>query len=206
MPPPSLSASDVQAFYTLNEETYARLEAYLDLLVRWQRRINLVAASTLTDPWRRHVLDSAQIVPLLPAAPAEVYDLGSGAGFPGLVLSLVGRRPVHLIEADARKCAFLAEATRITGALAVVINRRIETLPPACADVVTARALAPLPQLLPHVARILRESGAAILHKGRAVATELTAAEKQWKMSTTCIVSSSERSGVILKIERLRRV
>ncbi len=203
---PALSAAQVQAACALDDDIRARLEAYLDLLVRWQRRINLVAASTLADPWRRHVLDSAQLAPLLPAAAAAIYDLGSGAGFPGLVLAIVGRRAVHLVEADARKCAFLAEAARVTAAPAVIVNRRIEDLAPACADVVTARALAPLPELLPLAAGILRRDGIALLLKGRSVAAELTAAAKLWTMRATSIASSSERSGVILRIEGLRRV
>lgn len=202
---PALRAGDVQRVCGFDDDIRDRLAAWLELLARWQRRINLVAASTLADPWRRHILDSAQLVPLLPTGAAEIVDLGSGAGFPGLVVAIAGRRPVRLVEADARKCAFLAEAARVTGAEAVVDNRRIEAVAAASADVVTARALAPLPVLLPLAARILRPAGIALLLKGATVAAELTAVEKTWTMRATHIASSSEPSGVILKIERLRR-
>lgn len=204
-PRPALTAGDVQRACGFDDETRARLEAFLDLLARWQRRINLVAASTLADPWRRHILDSAQLVPLLPPGAAAIADLGAGGGFPGLVVAVVGRRPVALVEADARKCAFLAEAVRITNAAATVVNRRIETVAPASADIVTARALAPLARLLPLAARILRADGRALLLKGASVGAELTAVAKTWTMQTTQIASSSEPSGVILNIERLRR-
>jgi 16S rRNA (guanine527-N7)-methyltransferase len=201
----ALSAHDVQRACGLDDDIRARLETYLALLARWQRRINLVAASTLADPWRRHILDSAQLAPLVPTDAAEVVDLGSGAGFPGLVVAIAGRRSVRLVEADARKCAFLAEAARVTGAEAVVDNRRIESIPAASADVITVRALAPLPVLLPLAARVLRPAGMALLLKGATVAAELTAVEKTWTMRVTHIASSSQPSGVILKIERLRR-
>src|SRR5687767_1366639 len=128
----------------LTRETLNRLAVHLDLLRRWQRAINLVGRSTLADPWRRHVLDSAQLYPHLAGQAGPVVDLGSGAGFPGLVLAILGAPDVHLIESDQRKAQFLREAARVTGTPVMVHARRIEDVAPFPASVVTARALAPL--------------------------------------------------------------
>ena len=122
---------------------------YLELLGRWQRAINLVGPATLADPWRRHVLDFGQLLAHLPAPAGPLVDLGSGAGFPGLVLALLGVPEVALIESDRRKAAFLREVARATGAEVAVHAERIEVCTPWPAAVVTARALAPLPRLLP---------------------------------------------------------
>src|SRR5579863_7255133 len=110
----------------VSRETVARLEAYAGLLVRWSAHINLVGANTLDDLWRRHFLDSAQLLTHLPAATQSLIDLGSGAGFPGLVLAIAGVPHVELVESDARKCVFLREAARITAAPVVIHNSRIE--------------------------------------------------------------------------------
>ncbi|MCP5368824.1 MAG: 16S rRNA (guanine(527)-N(7))-methyltransferase RsmG [Hyphomicrobiales bacterium] len=181
-----------------------RLELYADLLVKWQRRINLVGGGTVADMWRRHFLDSAQLRPLVPAG-ALVVDLGSGAGFPGLVLAILHDGPVHLVESDARKCAFLREADRVTGAGAVIHNGRIEALDLPRADVVTARALASLDRLLAHAAPILKPGGFCLFPKGRAVASELTEIGKTWNMTLSRIPSRSDPSGVVLRIEGISR-
>lgn len=180
-----------------------RISAYLDLLARWQRRINLVGSSTLADPWRRHILDSAQLLAHLPSPTGDILDLGSGAGLPGLVVAIVGDLPVTLVDSDARKCAFLREAARITAAPVTVLNQRIETLPVASASVVTARALAPLARLLPPIAAILRPFGTALLLKGRAVHEELTLADKHWKMAATASPSLSDPDGWVLKLQEI---
>lgn len=185
-----------------------RLSLYLALLEKWQRRINLVGASTLADPWRRHMLDAAQLLPLLPAAdpdrPRHIADLGSGAGFPGLVLAILGGGAVTLVESDARKSAFLREAIRATEAPAHVATTRIEALPPLAADVVTARACAPLPRLAAHVARHLAPDGTALLLKGAEAAAELTQAGKTWMMTASLMPSQSDPSGHVIKLTALR--
>ncbi len=132
-----------------------RLTIYAERLIRWNTRINLVGAASMADPWRRHMLDSAQLVDHLPARATELVDLGSGAGFPGLVLAIISGLRTHLIEADTRKAAFLREAVRLTGASATVHSIRIENLEPFPVDVITARALAPLPALLVYASPIL---------------------------------------------------
>lgn len=204
--PPPLTAQDFQALTGCSDQTLARLTAYLDLLVHWQRRINLVGASTLADPWRRHLLDSQQLAPLLPAGARAVTDLGSGAGFPGLVLAILTAAPVTLVEADQRKAAFLAAAARVTETEVAIASQRMETLAVASADVVTARACAPLLRLLPVIARILRPDGVAMLLKGQTGQVELTQAEKHWKMRTNILVSRTDPGGMILQLQDLRAV
>ncbi len=130
--------------FDVSRETLERLDAYVGLLAAWNRRINLVGASTLGDPWRRHILDSAQLLPHVPRQARVLVDLGSGAGLPGLILSILGVPEVHLVESDQRKAAFLFEAARITGAACKIHPVRAEKMPRLAADVVTARALARL--------------------------------------------------------------
>src|SRR5271155_95056 len=120
----SLDPQSFAALSGVSRETLARLEAYAELLLRWSARINLVGANTLDDFWRRHFLDSAQILAHVPEGTQSLADLGSGAGFPGLVLAILGVKGVELIEADARKCAFLREAARIAAAPALIRNAR----------------------------------------------------------------------------------
>jgi 16S rRNA (guanine527-N7)-methyltransferase len=188
----------------VSRETMARLELYAELLAKWQKAVNLVASGTLPDLWRRHMLDSAQLWPLLPAGTARLVDLGSGAGFPGLVLALLGVPEVHLVESDQKKAAFLREAARVTGAPATVHNCRIEELRPFAVDVVTARALAPLPRLLELAAPFLREGAIGLFLKGESAAEELTQARRQWTMTATAQASRTSPQGVILRVESLR--
>jgi 16S rRNA (guanine(527)-N(7))-methyltransferase RsmG len=203
-----LSRDGFRALTGIDAATTERLAAYLKLLCRWQRRINLVGASTLADPWRRHMLDSAQLAPLLPPGQPpnqpNVVDLGSGAGFPGLVLAMVSAADVRLVDSDARKCAFLREAARITGTRVQVDNRRMDALPAGVADVVVARACAPLDALLPVAAHILRPGGRCLFLKGRSLDAELTVAEKAWTLSAIRIGSVSDPAGAILTVSTLQ--
>lgn len=189
----------------VSRETLARLEAYAALLVKWQARINLVGGATLADLWRRHMLDSAQLHRLLPAQARVLVDLGSGAGFPGLVLAAMGVPEVHLIEADARKCAFLREAARVMGVAVTVHNRRIAEVAPFAADVVTARALAPLRELLVLAAPFLGPDTMCLFLKGRGVEDELTEAAKDWTIHAEMIASLSDPLGSILRIGEVKR-
>ncbi len=188
----------------VSRETLQRLSAYLELLRRWQGAINLVGASTLADPWRRHILDCGQIAPHVPQGAGTVLDLGSGAGLPGLVLALLGVPGVHLVESHQRKAQFLREAARATGAPVVVHAVRIEQLE-LCADVVTARALAPLPRLLELAAPVLAPGGLCLFLKGEAVRDELTQARQSWHMHSEIVPSRSGSRGVLLKLEGVGR-
>lgn len=189
----------------VSRETLARLDAYAGLLTGWSARINLVARSTLDDLWRRHFLDSAQLVPLLPPDARSVIDLGSGAGFPGLVLSVLGVPGVELVEADSRKAAFLREAARITGAALTIHGCRIESVPPHEVDVVTARACAPLERLLTFAERFAGPKTAYLFLKGERAAEELTLARKAWTMTVAQHTSRADPRGVVVLLQQVNR-
>ena len=190
----------------VSRETLDRLRAYVDLLTNWNRRINLVGAASLTDVWRRHILDSGQLVRHIGSDVRVLVDLGSGAGLPGLILGILGVPEVHLIEADQRKAAFLREAARATGACATVHAARIESVAPFPADVVTARALAPVPQLLERSVPFLTGGTICLFLKGRDLQDELTAVPEKWIMQTQVLVSIADPTGNILRVEGLRAV
>ena len=151
-------------------DALAKLEIYAALLARWQKKINLVGPSTIDDVWRRHFLDSAQLLAHLPETATRPADIGSGAGFPGLVLAILDATPdrqIHLIESDARKAAVRGEVNRETGAGAIIVNERAEALTDLGADLVTARAVAPLTRLLPWVDAVSAAGATALLMKGK---------------------------------------
>ena len=187
----------------VSRETMGRLARHLDLLRRWQTRINLVGAATLADPWRRHMLDSAQLAPLIPEG-ARVADLGSGAGFPGLVLAILRGGPVALIESDARKAAFLREAVRETGASAEVHNARAENLD-LTADAVVARACAPLDRLLGLALPLLAPGGVCLFLKGARVEEEVETAHAHWRFTARRHRSRSAPDGVLLEVGGISR-
>ena len=191
--------------FPVSRETLAQLEAYVALLRGWNRRINLVAPSTMGDVWRRHILDSAQLFPHIPRQARVLVDLGSGAGLPGLILALLGVPEVHLFEADQRKAAFLREAVRVTGANAAVHALRAEKSSKLAADVVTARALAPLSSLLDIAEPFLQPHTICLYLKGRRVEEELTPARQGWKMNVRLLPSVSDPSGVLLHLEAVSR-
>ncbi len=184
----------------------ARLDIFAAMLLRWNATVNLVAAGDLPDLRRRHVDDSAQLAPLLPPGARRGIDLGSGAGFPGLVLAIVTGLTFDLIESDHRKAAFLREAARATGAPVVVHARRVEAadIPPAA--VVTARALARLPRLLELAAPKLAAGGVCLFMKGAGATAELTQAAREWHMRVEQFPSRTDSSASILRISEIARV
>jgi 16S rRNA (guanine527-N7)-methyltransferase len=189
----------------VSRETLARLTLYLELLTRWQTAINLVGPATLADPWRRHLLDSAQLVEHLPPAGGPLVDLGSGAGFPGMVLAILDIPEVTLIEADRRKAQFLREVARATATEVTICAERIEQVAAFPARVVTARALAPLPRLLPLAARFVAPDGLCLFLKGGSVGDELTNAARSWHMVPETFPSRSDPAGVVLKLREVGR-
>ncbi|WP_170244906.1 16S rRNA (guanine(527)-N(7))-methyltransferase RsmG [Pararhodospirillum oryzae] len=201
-----MTAEAFAAACNVSRETLSRCETYLALLRRWQPHLNLVGPSTLSDPWRRHFLDSAQLLPLMPEGTRVVLDVGSGAGFPGLVLAILGVPEVHLVEADQRKVVFLREAARHTNTTVTVHARRLETLDPFPVDVVTARALAPLPRLLDWTAPFLEKGAEALFLKGEAVEEELTESGSAWMMRVDRFPSRTGSSGFVLRLGEVRRV
>ncbi|MFQ5985067.1 MAG: 16S rRNA (guanine(527)-N(7))-methyltransferase RsmG [Alphaproteobacteria bacterium] len=189
----------------VSRETLARLEAYVVLLKTWQRAVNLVSARSLADVWRRHLLDAAQVFPHLPVPCRRLVDLGSGAGFPGMVLAVLGAEGVELVESDSRKCAFLAEVARATGAPVTIHCRRVDELPAAPADAITARALAPLPRLLALSSRFLGPHTRCLFLKGARAGDELTQAGRGWRMRVVRIPSLSDPTGTLLQIDGITR-
>ena len=192
----------------LPEALLEDIKSYVDLLEKWQKSINLVSTATLADVWSRHVLDSAQIYPLIPANSKKVIDLGSGAGFPGLLLALYfkhyGGPEVHLVEADTRKCSFLTEVSNRTNAGAIVHAHRVEAIKGLKADVVTARALAPLPKLIKMSRKFDDGNTTYIFLKGQKAQEELTDAQKDWTMSVTETTSQTLSVATILTLKGVK--
>lgn len=200
-----LGPGGFQKLMNVSRETLDRLIRYVDLLTWWNTRINLVGRNTMGDVWRRHILDSAQLYPHIPQGTRLLIDLGSGAGLPGLILSILGITEAHLVEADARKAVFLREAARLTEAPATVHAVRIDRVKPFVAQVVTARALAPVVELLEISERFRVPSTTCLFLKGANVQEELTLAGKQWNMTAHQSPSLSDPSGCILRLENINR-
>ena len=190
----------------LSPDVERRLRAFTALLLRWNRRINLIARADEPHVWERHVLDSAQLLPLLPFPAGLLVDLGSGGGFPGLVLAIASGWQVHLVESDARKASFLREAARETGTVVAIHAARAETLALPPAQVVTARALAPLTHLLPLAARFLAPDGLCLFPKGRTAVDELTAARREWHMRAEHFPSRTSPTASLLRLREICRV
>jgi 16S rRNA (guanine527-N7)-methyltransferase len=195
----------------VSRETLQRLDVFVALFLRWQRAVQLVALSTLPKLWTRHIADSLQVVEFAPTAHTWV-DLGTGGGFPGMMIAIAlagetGAVAVHVVESDARKAAFLREAARVTDAPAKVHHERIESVAKRLAhvDVVTARALAPLPRLLELAAPLLKPGTRGIFLKTQHVGEELTAATKSWSIDATILPSRTDSRGRVVIIERVAR-
>lgn len=192
----------------VSRETLERLQIYADLLIKWQRTINLVSPATLPHLWVRHIADSAQVLDC--AADARIWvDIGSGGGFPGLVtaIRLAGQAgaKVHLVESDQRKCAFLREVARATGAPAEVHVGRIEAVLPGLNDVVnavSARALAPLHQLVGYTEKLLEKGAIGVFLKGQDVDKELTDIAKYSRFSTELKQSKTHQDARIVIVKR----
>lgn len=194
----------------VSRETLERLKTYESLLRKWNPAINLVAKSTLDDAWTRHILDSVQVFDLGQGA-THWADLGSGGGFPGMVVAILAaeRTPelkVTLVESDQRKATFLRTVARETGVSANVISRRIEQVDPLGADVVSARALASLDMLLGFAERHMKHTGKAIFLKGENYQQEIDAALASWRFNVQKTPSKTDSRAVILSIGELSRV
>jgi 16S rRNA (guanine527-N7)-methyltransferase len=195
----------------VSRETEARLDRYLDLLRQWQAKTNLVAPSTLPHLWTRHVADSLQLMPLAPTAKTWI-DLGSGGGFPGVVLACaLAEMPgavIHLVERNSKKAAFLREALRITAAPGIVHATGIEDIVDSIErpiDCVTARALAPLHQLIGFVEPLVRKGAKALFLKGQDVEAELTEATKYWNIKPNLHSSRTGGQGWIVELDHIER-
>jgi 16S rRNA (guanine527-N7)-methyltransferase len=202
--------AETLAALDVSRETEGRLDALVAHLAKWNAAINLVGRSTLGEVWTRHILDSAQLFELAPNGAQSWADLGSGAGFPGLVVAILAaeRAPglhVILVESDQRKAEFLRSAARLCGVAVTVHAERIDTVPPLHADVVSARALAPLTDLLGFAARHLRPGGVALFPKGAGHEAEVAAALERWRFSVQKHSSRTDRDSVVLRIGDIAR-
>jgi 16S rRNA (guanine527-N7)-methyltransferase len=199
--------TDLAAEFNVSRETMARLEAFDACLLDWSVRHNLIARSTIEDRWDRHFRDSAQLFALIPKTARTLVDLGSGAGFPGLVLAALGapRLQVTLVESIGKKAAFLSAAVEAMGLATVdVVPARIESLRLKKPDVITARALASLPKLCAYAYEIGGETSLCIFPKGQDVEVELTEASKYWHMRVERRASLTNPGSTILMIDTLR--
>jgi 16S rRNA (guanine527-N7)-methyltransferase len=205
---PPFGPREFEAAANVSRETTGRLGEFVDLLTDWNNRHNLVSRASLDDVWRRHIWDSAQLAPFIPASAVSLVDLGSGAGFPGLILALLlrDRARFHtvLFEATRKKAEFLTVAARQLGASAEIRNSRIEAAGPEPFDVVTARACAPLSRLLEYALPFQRPCTTNLFLKGQNVGDELTGARKIWNMVVQQKPSRSASSGVVLLIGNLQ--
>jgi len=206
--------SDLEHELHVSRETSDNLQVYADLLVKWQKAKNLVSNSTLDDIWTRHFFDSAQLVPHLCSVfgekPLKMLDIGSGAGFPGLVLSVMGVGSAHMVESNGRKCIFMRQVARDTGADAKIHNERIESIEPFPVDIITSRACARVGQLLdwsrPFLETDAEQQPEVWLLKGASAEDELTEAQACWKMKIDRFKSQTDPSGVILRLSEIKPV
>ena len=197
--------TDLREIVSITDEQMARLEAYVRLLEKWQKRMNLIGRGSLNDIWRRHILDSAQLLALLPADKKIIIDMGSGAGFPGMVLAVLTTHEIHLIESNGKKCSFLRELNGVLETRAVIHNRRIEEKQGIKADYVTAPARAPVDKMLEYAWPLLKTDGKCLFLKGQKAQEELTESLKRWKMSAQMIRSVSDPTGTILQLGEISR-
>lgn len=200
--------ADFREWTGVSRETLERLKQYAALLAKWQSAINLVSADTLPDLWWRHMVDSAQLWPLLPSETKVLIDLGSGAGFPGLVLAIMGVPKVHLVEADGRKATFLREAARVAlprDQAVTVHAKRLEVLSPFKVDAITSRGLAPLSVLLRYAIDFLGPQTVCLFPKGARADQELTEAGKEWRMRVERVPSVTDPKATILRVSEIAR-
>ncbi len=195
----------------VSRETFDRLKLYEGLLQKWNPAINLVSKATLGDLWRRHFVDSAQVYKIAPAEPHHWADLGSGGGFPGAVVAILAAEKspethVTLVESDQRKATFLRTVAISLGLNLTVRSERIEKTQRLNADVLSARALAPLDVLLGFAHQHLRADGRALFLKGAQYKEELAKAEKTWQFSYKELPSQTDPSAVVLSIGEIAHV
>lgn len=193
----------------VSRETNERLENFADLTTKWTQKINLIAKSTVPDLWDRHIVDSAQVFQYA-QSPIHWVDIGSGGGFPGIVMAIMAQEHAPeakftLIESDARKCTFLRTAIRELNLNAYVLTQRIEDASPQDADVVSARALGALKTLLPQVHQHIAKDGIALLMKGQTYADEIAAVSADWDFDLAEYPSITNPDARILSFKRITR-
>lgn len=197
--------------FDVSRETISRLEILISLLIKWNPKINLVAKSTIDTAWHRHIVDSAQIWQLIDPNAQHWLDIGAGAGFPGLIIAAIAaekapKMQITLVESDQRKCVFMQTAAREMRISPTILSERIESLPPQNAEILSARALAPLEKLLEFADTHRKPDGTCLFLKGQTVDSELTSSAVSWHISADKIPSMTDSNAVILRIGEIKRV
>lgn len=205
------TGGEMLADVRVSRETILRLQQFVELLRKWNPAINLVSSSTLSDAWSRHILDSAQLFGLGARSARLWVDLGSGGGFPGLVIACLAAElapdlKVVLVESDQRKATFLRQANRVLGLSAEVLVDRIEKIKPLGANIVSARALAPLSKLCQFSWQHMAPGATALFPKGANYAAEIQDAQREWRFDLEIVPSVTEIDSAVLKLERLTHV
>lgn len=201
---------DLPTDLNVSRESQVKLTLYVETLEKWQKQINLIAPSTLSSVWNRHVVDSLQLLPHIPEDVTAIADLGTGAGFPGLALAIARPLHSHLYESNGKKVAFLREVIRRTGAAATVHQMRIEDLAQQTdlpkIQLVVSRAFAPLDHLLAYAQPFFQRGAKGLFHKGQDVDAELTESAKYWKLQFKKHPSSTDSKACLLEVEEAYRV
>ena len=194
----------------VSRETYAKLCVFHETLIKWQNSINLISKDSIKNIWERHFLDSAQLYRFVKDVKGNVFDFGSGAGFPGLILAIMGQKKVHLVESDFKKCAFLTEIAMLTDVQVTIHNCRIEKLSNLSADLITSRALAPLNKLVDYVEIFIKKSSKKtekipklLFLKGKSYKSELLQLIKTKKIDFQEFPSLTDKDGKILYINNM---
>ena len=205
-----VSGDDFAARFGVSRETMDRMRAYEALVQKWNPTINLVSRSTLPLIWQRHFQDSADLFELAQQFSGTWVDMGSGGGFPGAVIAILASEKapelsVTCIESDIRKCEFLRTVSRTTGVPLAILSRRIEECPPQGANIVSARALTSLPNLLTYAARHLQEGGQALFQKGETWESEVDDAREAWEFDLTVHPSKTNPNSAILQLRDIKR-
>ncbi len=205
-----LSRDTFKMAFDVSDSMLNNLDLYAHILLKWQNHTNLIGKSSMEDIWGRHFLDSVQLFPFLNLKAKTLIDLGSGAGFPGLILALkfleCGGPQVHLIESNQRKARFLMEVNRILNVGVVVHSKRTEYINDLKGDIITARAVAPLHRLLGFAERFINSDTECFFLKGENVSQELTEAKKKWKMHVMEIDSITRKGAKILKLKKISSI
>lgn len=189
----------------VSRETFDRLKIYHELLLRWQSKINLISNDTIDDCWNRHFLDSLQIQKYIENKNTKIADIGTGAGFPGMVIAICGYNNIHLIESDTKKISFLREVSRLTNTEVTLHHERIEDSKLYNVDVILSRACSDLNKLINMSSKIVSRETYFLFHKGKNYSNELEAAKKIWSFDDEIFNSITDPNGVIVKLSNVRR-
>jgi 16S rRNA (guanine527-N7)-methyltransferase len=198
-----MSRSKFLQYHPVPHETFEKLSAYVNLLLKWNSKINLISKNTVDEIWIRHILDSAQIIKYIDNMSCKVLDIGSGAGLPGVILSILGVENITLVDSDQRKCSFLLETARLLDLKLIVINDRVENICDKEFDVVTARGFASIDKVLREVSSI--KSDKILLLKGKNYNAEVQEALQKWEFEYITYPSITDFSAYILGITNVQK-